>query len=198
MALWGAAEQIFFPYLIIYLNHYLELPTLQASLLIFVAILIGGIVLAYPLGLLVDRLGRRRVAFLAIVGEVVGLFLFSLARSYPVLTLTGILWLAPLTAWTIATGAWSKDLFPEGKRGQFAGYVIFFRVALTMIPGPLIGSWLATRYGIPTVLDGRPGFIPTPLIFQVAAVGTLLAAVPLLFLGKPELRRAEVDPSGQV
>jgi MFS family permease len=184
MALWGVAEQIFFPYLIIYLNHFLQLPTLQASLLIFIAILIGGIVLAYPLGLLADRLGRRRVAFLAIAGEVVGLFLFSLARSYVLLAITGVLWLAPLTAWTIATGAWSKDLFPEEKRGQFAGYVIFFRVALTMIPGPLIGSWLATRYGIPTVLDGRPGFIPTPLIFQAAAVATLLAALPLLAIGR--------------
>ena len=181
MALWGVAEQIFFPYLIIYLNHYLKLPTLQASLLIFVAILVGGIVLAYPLGLLADRLGRRRVALLAIAGEAVGLFLFSLARSSLLLAITGILWIAPLTAWTIATGAWSKDLFPEENRGQFAGYVIFFRVALTMIPGPLIGSWLATRYGIPTVLDGRPGFIPTPLIFQASAAGTLLAALPLFF-----------------
>ena len=190
MALWGAAEQIFFPYLIIYLNHYLRVPTLEASLLIFVAILIGGIVLAYPLGLLADRLGRRRVAFLAIAAEVVGLFLFSMARSYALLALTGVLWLAPLTAWTIATGAWSKDLFPEEKRGQFAGYVILFRVALTMIPGPLVGSWLATRYGIPTVLDGRPGFIPTPLIFQAAAVGTLLAALPLLAIGREKQQPA--------
>ena len=105
MALWGVAEQIFFPYLIIYLNHFLKLPTLQASLLIFIAILVGGIALAYPLGLLADRLGRRRMAFLAIAGEVVGLFLFSLARSYPLLAFTGVLWLAPLTAWTVATGA---------------------------------------------------------------------------------------------
>ncbi len=197
IALWGVAEQIFFPYLIIYLNHYLKLPTLQASLLIFIAILIGGIVLAYPLGLLVDRLGRRRVAFLAIGAEAVGLFLFSLARSYALLAVTGVLWLAPLTAWTIATGAWSKDLFPEEKRGQFAGYVIFFSVALTMVPGPLIGSWLSTRYGIPTVLDGRPGFIPTPLIFQAAAFATLAAALPLLFTHSGTTQRAGQAPPGE-
>ncbi len=50
LTLYGIAEQIFFPYLIIYLNHYLKLPTLQASLLIFVSILVGGIALAYPFG----------------------------------------------------------------------------------------------------------------------------------------------------
>jgi len=52
-------------------------------------------------------------------------------------------------------------------------------VLFTMVPGPLLGGWLASTYGIPTVLDGQAGFIPTPLIFQVAGVATLLALVPL-------------------
>lgn len=193
MTLFGVAQQVFFPYLMIYLNHYLKVPTVQASLLIFVAILVGGIILAFPLGLLADRIGRRRLAFLAIAGEIIGLWLFSLARSFLLLAVTGVLWLAPLTAWTISTGAWSKDLFPEDKRGQFAGYVILFTVALTMVPGPLIGSWLATRYGIPTLINGQPGFIPTPVIFQAAALTTILAALPLWFTHK----RLEPSPRGE-
>jgi len=184
MGLWGVAQQIFFPYLIIYLNHFLKLPTAQASLLIFVAIMVGGILVSYPVGLLVDRWGRRRLAIATVVAEMLGLFLFSLARSLPMLTITAILWLAPITAWTIAVGAWSKDLFPEDKRGQFAGYVILFSVAFTMVPGPLLGGWLATRFGIPILLDGRAGFIPTPIIFQVAAAATVLAIVPLLAAGR--------------
>jgi MFS family permease len=188
MGLWGAAEQIFFPYLLIYLNHYLEVPTLQASLLIFLAILIGGILLSFPVGLLVDRWGRRPMALLAVLGEMVGLLLFSLARSFPALVVTGVLWLAPLTAWTIATGVWSKDLFPDEKRGQFAGYVILFTVAFTMVPGPLLGGWLSTRFGIPTVLNGQAGYIPTPIIFQVAGLLTLLAAIPLINIRRKESR----------
>jgi MFS family permease len=184
MGLWGVAQQIFFPYLIIYLNHFLRLPTAQASLLIFVAILVGGILASYPVGLVVDRWGRRRLAIATVVAEMVGLFLFSLARSLPMLAITAILWLAPITAWTISIGAWSKDLFPEDKRGQFAGYVILFSVAFTMVPGPLLGGWLATRFGIPTVLDGRAGFIPTPIIFQAAAAATVLAILPLLATGR--------------
>lgn len=180
ITLWGVAQQIFFPYLMIYINTYLEIPTLQASLIIFCAILFGGIATAYPLGLLADRWGRKRVALLAVVAEAIGLVAFSLARGVPGLILTGILWLAPISAWTIATGAWSKDLFPEDKRGQFGGYVILFSVALTMVPGPLLGSWLITTFGIPTVIDGKAGFIPTSLIFQAGGVATLLAALPLL------------------
>lgn len=180
MGLWGVAQQIFFPYLLIYLNHYLNFPPSTATLLVFIAILFGSILSAYPLGLLTDRWGRKRMAGLAILAEIIGLSAFSLARSEVTLTLTGILWLGAGTAWGIATNAWSKDLFPEEKRGQFAGYVILFTVAFTMIPGPLVGGWLATHYGIPTVLNGKPGFIPTPLIFQAAAAATILAALPLL------------------
>lgn len=184
ITLWGVAQNIFFPYLMIYINTYLEIPTLQASLIIFCAILFGGIATAYPLGLLADRWGRRNVALTAVIAEMVGLIAFSLARSVPLLILTGILWLAPISAWTIATGAWSKDLFPEDKRGQFGGYVILFSVALTMVPGPLLGSWLITTFGIPTIIDGKAGFIPTSLIFQAGGIATLLAALPLLRIGK--------------
>ena len=180
ITLWGVAQQIFFPYLMIYISTYLQKTTMESSLIVFFAILLGGIATAYPLGMLTDRWGRKQVALLAVIVEMVGLIAFSLARSTPALILTGILWLAPISAWTIATGSWSKDLFPEDKRGQFGGYVILFSVALTMVPGPLLGSWLITHYGISAVIDGKAGFIPTSLIFQAAGAATLLAAIPLL------------------
>lgn len=181
LTVYGIAEQIFFPYLIIYLNHYLKLPTLQASLLIFVCILVGGILLAYPFGLLADRIGRKRMAVAAILLKMTGLLLFSRMQTMIPLALTGIVWLAGMSAWMISTGAWTKDLYPEDQRGQYAGYFILFTVLFTMVPGPLLGGWLASTYGIPTVLDGQAGFIPTPLIFQVAGVATLLALVPLFW-----------------
>jgi len=182
ITLWGVAQNIFFPYLLIYIQHYLKIESAQSSLIIFLAILIGGIGAAYPLGMLVDKWGRRRVALLAVAAEAIGLFAFSLARTTPLLILTGILWLAPISAWTIATSAWTKDLFPEEKRGQFGGYVIMFSVAFTMVPGPLLGSWLTTTYGVHSVLNGQEAFIPTSLIFQAAALGTLLAALPILWI----------------
>ncbi len=195
ITLWGVAQNIFFPYLMIYISTYLEIPTMQASLVVFLAILIGGIATAYPLGILTDHWGRKKVALMAVIAEMVGLIAFSFARTVPVLVATGILWLAPISAWTIATSAWSKDLFPEDKRGQFGGYVILFSVALTMIPGPLLGSWLITTFGLPAVIDGKAGFVPTSLIFQVGGIATLLAAIPLLRIGRkktlPEISSQE-------
>lgn len=180
ITLFNLATQIFFPYLLIYLEHNIQLPALEYSILVGVAILVGGILLAYPIGLLVDRWGRWQVALLAVCLEALGLLLFSLSRSFLTLTLSGILWLAPLAAFTIATMTWTKDLYPEDRRGQFTGFFILFGVLFAMIPGPLIGGWLGSQFGIPTILDGKPGFIPTPIIFQVAAAATLLAILPLL------------------
>jgi MFS family permease len=184
------AFNIFFPYLMIYLQHYIKLPIMESSIVIAVCILVGGIALAYPLGLLVDRWGRRPVAIVAVLLESVGLLVFSFSRSLVPLMIGGVLWLAPYTAWVITTGAWTKDLYPEEKRGQFAGYFILFNVAFTMIPGPLLGGWLAATYGIPTVLDGKAGFIPTPLLFQAAALAVLLTLIPLLLIGRAKKSKA--------
>jgi len=184
ISLWGIAQQIFFPYLLIYVNHYLHIETLQSTLIVFLAILIGGIGAAYPLGLLTDRWGRRKMAIIAIFAEMIGLLSFSFSRSFIALVITGILWIAPISAWTIAVSAWSKDLFPEDKRGQFGGYVIFFQVLLTMVTGPMLGSWLTTTYGIHTILDGKEAYIPTSIIFQVAAIATLFALIPIFKTGK--------------
>ena len=125
----------------------------------------------------------------------IGLLAFSVSRSFLSLVITGILWLAPISAWTIAVSAWSKDLFPEDKRGQFGGYVILFSVALTMVPGPLIGSWLTTTYGIHTVLDGKEAYIPTSIIFQVAAIATLLAAIPIVVIIRKNRKLREIEVS---
>jgi MFS family permease len=182
MAVYGIAENIFFPYLIIYLNHHLKLPTLEASLLIFIAILIGGILLAYPFGILADKWGRKRVALSALVIKMAGLVLFSLAGTFLPLAITSIMFLSGMSAWMISTGAWSKDLFPQDKRGQFAGFVILFTVAFAMVPGPLIGSWLSTNFGTPIIIDGQAGFVPSPVVFQVAGLATLLAALPLFWV----------------
>jgi len=182
ISLWAIAQNVFFPYLIIYLQHYIQLDTMSSTITIAISILVGGIALAWPFGLLIDRWGRKPVALIAVGAEMAGLILFSISHVLVFLVITGILWLAPLTAWMIATGTWSKDLFPEDKRGQFAGYYLFFWVMLPMILGPLTGGWLGTHFGIPTVINGQAGFIPTPILFQVAGVATLLAAIPLWFV----------------
>jgi MFS family permease len=189
------AFNIFFPYIIIYLQHYLNMDITNSSIAMAVIILVGGIAMAYPLGLLVDRWGRKPVAISALFVELIGLVLFSFTKSLIPLILTGILWLAPMTAWSISTSTWSKDMFPEDKRGQFSGFYLFFWVMLPMILGPLTGSWLSSTYGIKTVIDGQAAIIPTPVLFQVAGAVSMLALIPLFFIKEPQRGSLKQDAS---
>lgn len=195
LTLFMIAINTFFSYLMIYLQHYINLSIIESSILVGAAILIGGVAFAVPVGILADRWGRRPVAILAVVIESLGLLLFSLAKDLIPLILAGIVWLGAYTAWTVTTGAWTKDLYPEEKRGQFAGYFVLFNVAFTMIPGSLLGGWLSTAYGLPTVIDGKAGMTPTPLIFQVAAGLVLLTLIPLLIIRKNQ-KAAQAKPKG--
>lgn len=180
LTLFMVGINVFFPYLMIYLQHYVKLSIMNSSLVVGICILVGGIGAAYPIGLLVDRWGRKPVALISVVLEAIGLTVFSVSQTLPMLIFGGILWLAPFAAWTIATSTWARDLFPEEKRGQFAGYYVLFNVAFTMIPGPLLGGWLASTFGNPIMLDGKAGFVPPPLLFQVAGLMVLLAIIPIL------------------
>ena len=59
---------------------------------------------------------------------------------------------------------------------------MIFWIAIPMVVGPWLGSMLIQRFGIPTVLNGQPGFIPVPIIFQVGSLISLLALIPLAFI----------------
>ncbi len=180
ISLWGMAFNIFFPYLLIYLKHYLRIPMEESTLLIFIAILGGGLIASLPGGMLADRLGRKRVSVIAIFLEAGALFAFAFAAELIALAAFSVVWIGAQTLWTIASGAWSKDYYPDDRRGEFSGYMTLFYVAFTMIPGPLIGSLVIESYGIRAQIDGRDGIIPTPQIFFVAAGMILLTLIPVL------------------
>lgn len=70
---------------------------------------------------------------------------------------------------------------------------MIFWIAIPMVIGPAIGSWLIQHYGIPTTSNGETGFIPVPIIFQVGSLISLLALIPLFYTRqKPS---GEISPS---
>ncbi len=180
IGLWGMAFQVFFPFLLIYLKHYLKLTLEASTLLIFISILVGGILAALPAGMLSDRFGRKRIALAAIAVETVSLFAFSQIRDVFWLAVCSVCWISAYNFWMIATLAWSKDLYPDERRGEFSGYMTLFAVAFTMIPGPLIGGLIIEHYGIKAIIEGREGIIPTPEIFLFSAVLMILPLIPVL------------------
>lgn len=173
--------QVSFPYLIVYLENYIGITKSEFSI-IGGAVMVGSAVVAIPFGILADKWNKHLMIAIATIVSSLGGILLSLARSIPMLALTGFLWQAFSVAISVASVAWLKDLLPEKNRGKFLGIRMIFWIAIPMVLGPWIGSMLIRNFGTPTTLNGQAGFIPAPVIFQVGSLISLLALIPLSFL----------------
>ncbi|MHA1804465.1 MAG: MFS transporter [Promethearchaeota archaeon] len=175
---WTLGFNIFFPFILIYLQHYMGYPLEVASIIVLVAFIIS-ISAAYPIGVYIDKIGRKKVAIISIILDSFGLLLFAISGTIVMVIIAAVVTQLFMASWNVSAQTWIKDLYPEEKYGQFSGYFVLFTLLFSMPAGSLIGGWLSTEYGIPTVIDGKPGFIPTPIIFIVAAIIMLLAIIPL-------------------
>jgi len=181
----GIAMQISAPYEFIYIEHYLGISKTMISVLGALIIPVG-VVMSLIYASKSHKFNRKNI--LAVVPFLV---LFSSIGMYFV---RDFLWLflfyLPLTMIgmlsTITLFAWIQDNYPEGDIGKFQGIRLVFMVLLPMVIGPPIGAFIVQTYGIPTILNGIPGFIPTPEIFLFRGFVALAALVPLWFLSKKE------------
>ncbi len=179
IGIWAVGFNVYFPFIIIYLQHHIGLSLELASLVVFFALMVS-IILGIPIGMLIDKVGRKKIAIVSIVLESISLILFALSEDLIFLIITGILWVLFMAMWHISAQTWIKDLYPAEKYGQFSGYYLIFNVLIGMIVGPLIGGYIATQYGKPIVIDGVHGTIPPPLIYIVGAFIVLLAIIPVI------------------
>lgn len=179
----GIAYQVSFPYLLIYIEHFLGYDKGTMGL-IMGAVLIVTALCSIPIGMLVDRTPRLRFMSWMVYLSAISAVAFGLARGIPLLILAGIFQTVVMASFGIVAGAWLKDLYPVGSRGQFQGVRMVFMVLLPMVIGPAIGSYLIGNYGIPTLLNGEAGFTPTSILFFVSAGLGLLAILPLWRIAK--------------
>jgi MFS family permease len=183
IALFSIAVQVFLPYQMIYMNNYLKITKTTAGIITAVPVLIAMII-AVPAGKLADRGLTSKLAFISPLLAFAGLILFSFSSKAYQIILTGSLIYIGYVVLILSSGAWMKNLMPEDKRGQFEGVRMIFNVAVPMIIGPAIGSFLISHYGIPTTVNGEAGFIPTPIVFQTAGILCITTIVPLIAIMK--------------
>jgi len=185
MALSGIASQIYFPYLFIYFEHYLGLTKSQIS--IIGGLIIGGSTIAIVLiGFISHKFNRKSALILGTITAAILLFILGLIIDLWILVI--IYMLQTIFSMTVGAihGGWLQDKYPEGNVGKFQGVRLIFMVLIPMIIGPLIGSIIITQFGIPVIANGESGFIPTPPLFMIGALVSLLALIPLFFIKKIE------------
>ncbi len=189
MALSGIAAQIYMPYLLIFLEHYMGFSKTDISLYMagFMFFTVLSLVI---IGAVSHRFNRKSMVLVGsliggIVFIIVGFTSFSLAGGGPLSSGIFVLYflaMVPGFVSGIAHGGWLLDSYPEGDVGKFQGIRMIFMVLLPMVIGPSIGAAIIQAFGTPTV----DGFIPSPHIFIAGGFISFFAIIPILFIKKSE------------
>lgn len=181
--IFSVAVQVFFPYLIIYIQNYLGIS--DYAIILGVVLIIAS-VFSVISGKFIDKFGKMRFTVPAAVIMLTGLVgMYFVRESVPVMV-AGTVMMSGYMMMTAALGANIRDWTPLDKVGHFQGIRMIFAVLLPMIIGPSIGA-AVIRGSESTYVDlGQVKSVPTPDIYLAAALVLLCVAVPVLFLRKSE------------
>ena len=181
--LFSVAVQVFFPYLIIYIQNYLGIT--DYAIVLGVVLIVASLVSVLS-GRFIDRFGKLRFTLPAALVMLLGLGgMFFVRRSLTVI-LAGTVMMSGYMMLSAALSANIRDWTPEGKVGHFQGIRMIFAVLLPMIIGPSIGAAVIRGSNSTYVELGQVKTVPTPGIYLAAAAVLLLTAVPVALLRKRE------------
>ncbi len=177
--LFSIGVQVFFPYLIVYFQHYLHMD--NYAIVLGVVLLFASLVSVLA-GRFLDKYGKLNFVLPAAAVMIAGLLGLYFARSTVGVMVTGAVMMSGYMLVTAALSALIRDYTPKDKAGHFQGVRMVFAVCLPMIVGPFIGSAVIRRSGAVYEDLGVVKNVPTPAIFLAAAVCVLLLLVPVLRL----------------
>ena len=186
----SVAYQVFFPYLLVYLQ-YVIIPENGGANFITTSVIVTAVIviliLVASMVILLKVSAKNKAAGLipAAIMMTVGLFLLSTTTNIHVV-LIGIV---PTVVGNLVMGiqfnAAIKDFIPEGKAGLFQGIRMIFTVLIPMVLGPALGD-LACRNSAVTYLNeyGVETIVPSASMFVYSAVISVFVLIPLFFLIK--------------
>ena len=128
-----------------------------------------GVSVAYPAGILVDRLGRKAVIVPATVLSGLSLLMFCFAPSYPWFTAACVFWGVAMSVGGSAPVAYAADLAP---RGMNAAAMSTYRMVSDFgyVIGPIVLGLVVDGYGSITALVAAAGLtILVGLAFRLFA-----------------------------
>lgn len=193
VCIFGVAVQIFFPYIMIYIQHYLGLDINNLNItpvtaVLAVVVLAGFIAVTVGLGVLVDKIGKARFVYPAVFVFAVGLISAGLAKTLGTFAVSAAIFFAGYGLLMIILNAAVRDFTPEDKVGLFQGVRMIFFVLIPMIVGPFLGNLVikifSDNHAAGTYLNDFDEVVtvPVPEMFIAAAIFGLLILLPLFFV----------------
>ena len=190
MGIFSIASQIFFPYLFIYVDHYINMNTLQLTLpniILAVVVIGGGVAALVSMIILSDKKGKAPFLYPSAIFFVIGLILVYFADNNIIyFALAAVIAMVGYGLLMIMLGAAIRDFTPEDKAGQLQGVRMIFSVMLPMLIGPRIAAAITEKFSSQYYFDdfGVATLIPAPHIYIGAAIAGATIFIPLIFLYK--------------
>ncbi|MGI6579392.1 MAG: MFS transporter [Saccharofermentanales bacterium] len=179
------AFQIYLPYLLIYVQHYLAFDNYVPLLGI---VLIGASVFSVLGGRLADKTGKIKLFPYTIILGITGLVFMYYSRQYFACTLAALIFMTGALLSQSITTAMVRENIPEGMAGRFQGVRMFFAVLLPMLIGPFIGAKIISKQSQTYTDLGQVKQVPGPEIFLGAAIFLLIPLAASL-LSKKRIER---------
>ena len=183
--LFSIAVQVFFPFLIIYIQYFLGIT--DYAIVLGVVLILASAVSVLS-GRWIDRFGKLRFTVPAAAVMLAGLVGMFFVRSQIGVMIAGTVMMSGYMMLTAALSANIRDWTPEDKVGHFQGIRMIFQVLLPMIIGPAIGAALIRSNPMTYEELGQIKTVPTPGIYLGAAAVLLLTAIPIIILKKRKKR----------
>ncbi|WP_067636605.1 MFS transporter [Actinomadura latina] len=185
---WGISTQVFLPYLLIYLQRYLDI---EGYAVVLAVVLTGASAVSVLAGRVIDRVGKVRFLTPAIAVYAAGLLLMPLARGMVPVIGAGLVLMSGFMLVLAPVGALVRDCTPAGRAGHVQGLRMVFAILVPMLVGPWLGAAVIKgadeRYEELGVLK----HVPTPAIFLAAAAVLVLIVPPVLALRRRDARMRE-------
>lgn len=187
---YSTAVQVFFPYLIIYLQHSPDnfmsaeslnlTPTLIAVAAVCVVALVVGIIFISKAA---DKYGKNKLVVPILIVFVAGLAVLYYAHDLITLIIGAVPTVLGYCLLGIMLNAAVRDFTPESKVGLFQGVRMIFAVMLPMVIGPYVGKKAIFGSGVYYTDDyGVSQIVPTSSMFKYAAVVCALAIIPIVII----------------
>ena len=181
-AVFSMAIQVFFPYLIVYLQIGLKITDMNFIICIGVDLVVASIVTVI-IGLFMDKWGKNKLLIPAVVVAAVGAFIFFFAREMVMVIIAGTIMMSGYLVSCAVIGAKIRDLTPQKEAGLFQGVRMVFAVMIPMVTGPYIGQGLSYINAYTYVNDyGETVVAPNEYIFLGTSVILLLSLIPFVIL----------------
>lgn len=188
MLLFSVAVQVFFPYLIIYIQNYLKFD--NYAIILGVVLLVASVV-SVVFGSVIDKVGKLKFIVPACIVMFAGLIGMFFVRSFVPVIIAGIVMMSGYMLVTAAVNATVRDYTPSDSVGHFQGVRMIFSVLLPMVIGPYIGA-AVIKNSSETYIDlGQVKNVPTPYIFLAAAVALVPIIIPVIILKAKSRKKAE-------